>query len=80
MRYSVVDQNTLTSIKLDTLSASATLPPGYKAQWLPRIRCVDCPGKLYNAGPDHTADNFQTHLNNRQHKGNVERRTGRTAS
>ncbi|KAF2687705.1 SNF5-domain-containing protein [Lentithecium fluviatile CBS 122367] len=80
MRYSVIDQNTLQSVKLDSLSASATLPPGYKAQYLPRIRCIDCPGKLYNAGPNHTVDNFQMHLNNRVHRQNVEKRTGKTSS
>ncbi|KAF2635796.1 SNF5-domain-containing protein [Massarina eburnea CBS 473.64] len=80
MRYSVMDTNTGSTVKFDTLSATATLPPGYKAQFLPRIRCVDCPGKLYNAGPDHTVGNFQMHLNNRGHKTNVERRTGRMAS
>ncbi|KAF1963286.1 SNF5-domain-containing protein [Byssothecium circinans] len=80
MRYSVIDTNTGSTIKLDTLSASATLPPGYKAQYLPRIRCVDCPGKLYNAGPEHTVGNFQMHLNNRAHRANVDRRTGRTTA
>jgi SWI/SNF-related matrix-associated actin-dependent regulator of chromatin subfamily B protein 1 len=80
MRYSVIDQNTLQNVKLDSLSASATLPAAYKAQFLPRIRCVDCPGKLYNAGPNHTVDNFQMHLNNRVHKLNVEKRTGKSSS
>ncbi|KAF2711687.1 SNF5-domain-containing protein [Pleomassaria siparia CBS 279.74] len=80
MRYSVLDQKTLQSIKMDTLSASAALPQGYKAQYLPRIRCNDCPGKLYTAGPEHTVANFEVHLKNRQHKTNVEKRTGKTST
>ncbi|CAI6334974.1 unnamed protein product [Periconia digitata] len=80
MRYSVVDTEKGNSVKLDTLSANSSLPPGYKAFFLPRIRCNDCPGKLYNAGPDHTVGNFQMHLNNRVHRSNVEKRTTRTSS
>ena len=80
MRYCVVDTNTGNTVKLDTLSNAPTLPAGYKAQYLPRIRCVDCPGKLYNAGPEHTVGNFQMHLNNRGHKTNVEKRTGKSTS
>lgn len=80
MRYSIIDQNTLQSVKQDTLSASATLPSGYKAQYLPRIRCVDCPGKLYNVGPEHTVGNFQMHLNNKLHKENVKKRTKKHSS
>ncbi|KAF2878107.1 hypothetical protein BDV95DRAFT_480117 [Massariosphaeria phaeospora] len=80
MRYMVLDQATQQSIKLDTLQASATLPAGYKAQYLPRIRCNDCPGKLYTAGPEHTLENFEIHLKNRGHRTNVEKRTGRTST
>lgn len=80
MRYSVIDQSNLSTVKLDSLSGVGTLPANYKAQYLPRIRCIDCPGKLYNAGPGHSVDNFQMHLNNRQHRQNVEKRTGRSGS
>jgi SWI/SNF-related matrix-associated actin-dependent regulator of chromatin subfamily B protein 1 len=37
---------------------------------------MDCPGKLYNAGPEHTVNNFETHLRNRGHMNNVAKRTG----
>ncbi|KAL8276149.1 hypothetical protein RQP46_011443 [Phenoliferia psychrophenolica] len=40
-----------------------------------RIRCLDCPGKLYNLGPGETLDNFSVHFKNRQHRANVEVRT-----
>lgn len=66
--------------KLDSLSTSSPLPPGHKPYFLPRIRCMDCPGKLYNAGPEHTVSNFETHLKNRGHMNNVGKRTGRQMS
>jgi len=74
MRYNVIDTKTGTTIKVDTLVPGNPLPPHAKAQYLPRIRCVDCPGKLYTAGPGPTVENFEVHLRNRQHKTNVEKR------
>jgi SWI/SNF-related matrix-associated actin-dependent regulator of chromatin subfamily B protein 1 len=62
--------------KLDNLSTSSPLPANHKSYFLPRIRCMDCPGKLYNAGPEHTVNNFETHLRNRGHMNNVAKRTG----
>ncbi|KAJ5690649.1 hypothetical protein N7462_005041 [Penicillium macrosclerotiorum] len=44
----------------------------------PRIRCHDCPGKLYTPGPGMTVDNFEVHLRNRQHKERVEERLVKT--
>jgi SWI/SNF-related matrix-associated actin-dependent regulator of chromatin subfamily B protein 1 len=66
--------------KLDNLSTSSPLPPAHKPYFLPRIRCMDCPGKLYNAGPEHTVSNFELHLKNRLHMNNVAKRTGRQMS
>lgn len=70
----IIDQNTLKPVKPDSFAASGSLPPGHQAQYVPRIRCLDCPGKLYNSGPEQTIGNFQTHLANKQHKQNVEKR------
>ncbi|GAA5949625.1 hypothetical protein JCM3765_002729 [Sporobolomyces pararoseus] len=39
-----------------------------------RIRCLDCPGKLYNLGPGQTFDGFLVHFKNRNHRTNVETR------
>ncbi|KAF9899622.1 SWI/SNF chromatin-remodeling complex subunit [Lobosporangium transversale] len=41
-----------------------------------RVRCLDCPpGKLYNAGPDGTLQNFEVHLkSNRAHRSYVEQK------
>ncbi|KAF2031066.1 SNF5-domain-containing protein [Setomelanomma holmii] len=68
------------NVKLDNLSTSSPLPPNHKAYFLPRIRCMDCPRKLYNAGPEHTVSNFALHLKNRNHVGNVAKRTGQSIS
>lgn len=65
------------AVKLDSLSQSDPLPPNHKTTYLPRIRCQDCPGKLYNAGPGQSVTNFELHLKNRQHMSNVSTRIGR---
>ncbi|KAH7081688.1 hypothetical protein BKA63DRAFT_530659 [Paraphoma chrysanthemicola] len=66
------------AVKLDNLDTSAPLPANHKPYFLPRIRCMDCPGKLYNAGPEHTVSNFELHLKNRKHMENVANRTGQS--
>lgn len=75
MRYAVVD---IASGKLypSSVMHEPQLPPNSKPQWLPRIRCNDCPGKLYTPGPGLTVENFEVHLTNKQHRENVERRMG----
>lgn len=47
-------------------------------EWVfaPRIRCRDCPGKLYTPGPGMSAENFTVHLRNKQHRANVNKRVG----
>ncbi|KAI5863105.1 SNF5-domain-containing protein [Durotheca rogersii] len=72
MRYSAVDTNT---------GAPASVPqqgqpvsPHMRFYFLPRIRCLDCPGKLYTPGPDMSASNFEVHLKNKTHKERVEAR------
>ncbi|GAA6035788.1 hypothetical protein NBRC10512_006089 [Rhodotorula toruloides] len=42
-----------------------------------RIRCLDCPGKLYTLGPGETLDGFTVHFKNRNHRANVEARLAR---
>ncbi|KAJ5770247.1 uncharacterized protein N7511_002298 [Penicillium nucicola] len=71
MRYSAVDTETLAPV-----ANPNSLSDGQKVkyQYLPRIRCHDCPGKLYTPGPGMTVDNFEVHLRNRQHKERVEER------
>ena len=73
MRYSAVDPVT-------ELPTSAPAPDDVEAQkkvkymWLPRIRCNDCPGKLYTPGPGSTVENFEVHLKNRIHREKVDAR------
>lgn len=64
--------------KATDLPAAAPPPgapsDGVKWMFLPRIRCQDCPGKLYTPGPDMTVENFEVHLKNRQHREKVDAR------
>jgi SWI/SNF-related matrix-associated actin-dependent regulator of chromatin subfamily B protein 1 len=39
------------------------------SEW--RIKCSDCPGKLYTPGPGETLSNYEVHLKNRQHRQKV---------
>ncbi|KAF2457605.1 hypothetical protein BDY21DRAFT_385845 [Lineolata rhizophorae] len=71
MRYTAIDQSSGSAI---SLKQNVEPPPNVKFYYLPRVRCLDCPGKLYTPGPGHTVDNFETHLKNRQHKDRVEQR------
>ncbi|KAH7119145.1 hypothetical protein B0J11DRAFT_440716 [Dendryphion nanum] len=80
MRYNIINTDTNQTVKPDTLNSKAPLPANYKAQYLPRIRCLDCPGKLYTAGPALSVDNFEVHLKNRQHRNSVEKRVGKLSS
>ncbi|KAI9894767.1 MAG: SWI/SNF chromatin-remodeling complex subunit [Vezdaea aestivalis] len=56
--------------------AQQPYPANVVHQYLPRIRCYDCPGKVYTPGPDMSVENFETHLTkNRQHRERVDKRT-----
>ncbi|KAH0831177.1 hypothetical protein J3R83DRAFT_13754 [Lanmaoa asiatica] len=54
--------------------------PSHKAapEW--RVKCLDCPGKLYNPGPGDSLSNYEVHLKNRQHRLRVSSRTKATSS
>ncbi|KAI1824792.1 hypothetical protein F4861DRAFT_538626 [Xylaria intraflava] len=71
MRYSAVDTNTGMPYPHQ---AGQPTPPHVRFYFLPRIRCLDCPGKLYTPGPDTSASNFEVHLKNKAHKERVEAR------
>lgn len=51
-----------------------------KFLYLPRIRCLDCQGKAYTAGPDRSTANFEIHLKNRLHRERVDARVGKPTS
>jgi SWI/SNF-related matrix-associated actin-dependent regulator of chromatin subfamily B protein 1 len=76
MRYTAVNAQGV------PISNASPTPPGEKVsyKYFPRIRCHDCPGKLYTPGPAMTVDNFEVHLKNRQHKERVEERHAKMAA
>ena len=77
MRYSPVDIRTETPVSAPP--AGQPTPPNIKYMYLPRIRCHDCPGKLYTPGPGMTVENFEVHLKNRVHREKVDARIVREA-
>ena len=75
MRYCAVNAETEQPVQAPT--AGQPIPADVKFMYLPRIRCHDCPGKLYTPGPEMTVGNFEVHLKNRLHREKVDQRVGR---
>lgn len=58
-------------------SAGSRAPEGSRVMFLPRIRCNDCPGKVYTTLPGSMVEDFEKHLKNRLHRERVtERKKG----
>ncbi|KAH0260616.1 SNF5-domain-containing protein, partial [Aureobasidium melanogenum] len=87
MRFAAIDPATDKPIPIDHASLPAGSPPpanytnratGEKQEvkwmWQPRIRCDDCPGKLYTAMREETIAKFELHIKNRKHKAMVDAR------
>ncbi|KAH6654016.1 hypothetical protein BKA67DRAFT_516936 [Truncatella angustata] len=72
MRYTALDATT--NVPCSMPQAGNPISPNIKFCFLPRIRCLDCPGKLYTPGPEMTAINFEVHLKNRAHREKVQAR------
>jgi SWI/SNF-related matrix-associated actin-dependent regulator of chromatin subfamily B protein 1 len=64
MKHTAIDPKTQ---KLVSANESNT---SFPHKYVPRIRCLDCPGKAYM--PD--VDGFESHLKNRNHRTNVDER------
>ncbi len=82
MRYTAVSTVTDMPISLRPNGPNEPSPPDTKFMYYPRIKCLDCPGKLYTPGPETGVNNFEVHLKNRLHREKVERRVrerGRSA-
>ncbi|CAK7264803.1 SWI/SNF chromatin-remodeling complex subunit [Sporothrix epigloea] len=75
MRYSVFNKDE----QLVPLPGASEPLENYRFWYLPRIRCHDCPGKLYTPGPETTVGNFEVHLKNRFHREKVDQRLARDA-
>lgn len=73
MKHTAVDIYTDAPAR-DPIDPTLPPPPNIKFQYLPRLRCHDCPGKLYTPGPGMSVENFEVHLKNRLHRGKVEER------
>ena len=74
MHPCLVDINT-GAMRTDNLEAGQSAPPGFRLQLLPRIKCHDCPGKVYDAKPGTVVDDFKAHMKNRLHRQGVELRS-----
>lgn len=73
MRYTAVSAVTDMPV---AVPPDAAPPPDTKFWYYPRIKCKDCPGKLYTPGPLTGVDNFEVHLKNRHHRDKVAARLG----
>ncbi|KAK7735319.1 SWI/SNF chromatin-remodeling complex subunit [Cytospora paraplurivora] len=77
MRHCAVHADTdVIIIPAPQIQPGQPAPENVKWMFLPRIRCTDCPGKLYTPGPEMTATNFEVHLRNKQHRDKVNKRVG----
>ncbi|KAL8723042.1 MAG: hypothetical protein Q9225_000584 [Loekoesia sp. 1 TL-2023] len=70
MRYTAVSTTTDQPVFLNIDEPQKDV----KYMYYPRIRCLDCPGKMYTPGPEMGVNNFEVHLKNRLHREKVEER------
>lgn len=73
MRYAAINTETDDAV---FPPPGTNLPANIQYMHVARLRCLDCPGKLYLPGPGMTIDNFRVHLCNAQHLGRVAQRRG----
>lgn len=89
MRFAAIDADNGTPARFDLKSippgsappppvtgSSSDQPQRIKFMWVPRIKCHDCPQKLYTAVPEDTAAKFEVHLTNSKHNKAVSQRLG----
>ena len=77
MRPYCIHTDTGEAVKSANLQPGDPAPPGMRLQFQPRIRCNDCPGKLYTAHAAQVVEDFEVHLRNRVHRENVQDRLRR---
>ena len=79
MRPYVIEKSSGLVLHGRQLDPGSAAPENHKLQYIPRIKCFDCPGKLYTAEPGCVIEDFRVHLGNRKHKENLERRMEKEA-
>ena len=75
MRYTMVDTATDSAV---SVRPDQPPPESVRYMYYPRIKCKDCPGKLYTPGPEMGVNNFEVHLKNKLHREKVDRRVAET--
>ncbi|CCX11448.1 Similar to SWI/SNF chromatin-remodeling complex subunit snf5; acc. no. Q09699 [Pyronema omphalodes CBS 100304] len=81
-RFEAITRKTATdSVTGDSIpqASLANYQGTVKWTWVSRIKCFDCPGKLYTPGPEPTVDHFLVHIKNRLHREKVAQRLEREA-
>jgi SWI/SNF-related matrix-associated actin-dependent regulator of chromatin subfamily B member 1 len=68
MKHSVIDPSTGQPVPANESNKH------FPHKYLPRIKCLDCPGKLYTPGPGESVENFEVHVKIRKHREEVEAR------
>ena len=71
MRYTAVSKDTDEPFQI---RSDAPAPPNTKYCYYPRIKCKDCPGKLYTPDLNLGVNNFEVHLKNKNHRERVQKR------
>ncbi|KAL9104983.1 MAG: hypothetical protein Q9163_000155 [Psora crenata] len=74
MRYTAVSRETDLPVHNVSSKPNELPPDDIKMMFYPRIKCLDCPGKLYTPGPEAGVTNFEVHLKNKVHRERVEER------
>ncbi|KAJ7782721.1 hypothetical protein B0H16DRAFT_1709569 [Mycena metata] len=70
-------QNAMTAMQLQPDYTNDRYEAVVKAnarEWEWRLKCLDCPGKIYITGPGETLNNYELHLKNRLHRQRVNER------
>ena len=72
MRYTTVSKET--DLPVPSKPNEQPAQGSVKYMYYPRIKCLDCPQKIYTPGPETGVTNFEVHLKNKIHMRRVEER------
>ena len=71
MKHTAIDTSTNPPTMIPMPPDPVNAPAGVRYKYVPRVRCGDCPGKIY------VPLGFESHLKNKRHRENVEGRIGK---